>query len=471
MELGRELPKDYLCLVCSLTKVNDWPANLGGGSTTALLVDLDDLAKTEPLDSWALSAWRNTFNDMIARSLSIGAAAPQLVGFCREKNFSTAQMAVRIGARELLLIQDIDPWLKGSLPLVEKNEVPALNTENLIPLKTNFASEKNRSPLPTMEGSTIPKHAIPFPIEGLEGQSLAIEGVRNIIRKSAGLDTNVLITGPTGSGKERVARCLHQYSHRSRGPFVAVNCGALSPDLVEAELFGATEGAYTGAVAARPGFLKSAQGGTLFLDEVSELPLEVQVKLLRALADKSVTPVGSSQSLALDFRLICASPVDLGEKSREGSFREDLLYRIRVMEIQLPSLSERRLDIPDLGKTLLKKLARRHKKPLLDISEAVVEKFLFYSWPGNIRELENALEHGATLAWAEERGQMEVKDLPETVQFATMASNKGHDLKEAVHRFEKEYISSTIRRLGGSKEEAAESLGLSLATLYRKLGS
>ncbi len=216
--------------------------------------------------------------------------------------------------------------------------------------------------------------------------------------------------------------------------------------------------------------MATANGGTLFLDEVSELPPDFQVKMLRALQERQITPVGSSQSLSLDIRIVAATQKNLDEMCTQGRFREDLLYRLRVMEIALPSLKERRADIPGLSKTILARLAKRAKRPVLSLSEPVVEKFLLYGWPGNIRELENCLEHAATLSWADEKKSIEVKALPESVQFATMSNSKDQQLKDAVRLFEKEYIASTIRRLG-SKEHAAEALGLSLATLYRKLGS
>ncbi|MBS1982708.1 MAG: sigma-54-dependent Fis family transcriptional regulator, partial [Bdellovibrionales bacterium] len=347
--------------------------------------------------------------------------------------------------------------------------------ENLVSLSDR------RSPTPPSELSTeevaihaaqpsIPKHAIPFPIEGLEGTSTAIETVRNLIRKTAPLESNVLVSGPTGSGKERVARAIHRYSARAQGPFVAVNCGALAPGLIESELFGHTKGSFTGASDDRIGYLEAASGGTLFLDEVTELPLEFQVKLLRVLQDRQITPVGASKSVSLDLRLVAATKHDIEERVALGKFREDLMYRVRVMDIALPALRERRADLLIIAKTILKKLAKTSRRSVLSLAEPVVEKFLLHTWPGNIRELENALDHAATLCWGDARMIIELRDLPDTIQFATMGTGKDQQLKDIVRNFEREYIASTVRRLG-SKEQAAEVLGLSLATLYRKLGS
>lgn len=460
--LCKELGASFQVLGCPLDQMQAWTSF--APHTQAVLLNLDELSESQgqTLDRWSMQAWRSTFNDFILRAMTSEGPPPLLLAFSQQSTWENAKLAVQVGAREICEAQNLVQVLQE---LFASPVVPTPKVAEVFALPPRTAEVATSVPAPS-----IPKHAIPFPIEGLEGQSLAIETVRNLIRKSAPLDTSVLILGATGTGKERVARCLHRYSARAKAPFVAVNCGALSPQLVEAELFGHVAGAFTGALTARDGYFRAAHGGTLFLDEISELPLDVQVKILRVLQEKAVTPVGSSESIPVDVRLISASATTLEEQCHVGKFREDLLYRIRVMEIQLPSLIERRADIADLSKVLLKKLARHHKRPLPELSEAVLEKFLLYNWPGNIRELENGLEHGATLAWAVGRNSIQVEDLPPNLQYVTMKKHNEHDLKEAVRRFEREYIASTLRRLGGSKEESAEALGLSLATLYRKMG-
>jgi len=473
-QLGPELAARIKVSRNSLLRVNELlPSEPPQSALHFLVIDLDDLAKTKPLNSWSLKAWKSSFNEALAKFTYGKGQVPLLLGWTHSGTWEKSQIAVRVGCREIICPENIHAVFReqlgqASVPWEElsKSEEIEASGDNLIRLPSGRKNAGNGMSIPI----DIPQHAIPFPIEGLEGRSQAVEVVRSLIRKTATLDTPVLIVGNTGCGKELVAKSLHRYSHRADGPLINVNCGAMSPDLVEAELFGCEAGAYTGAENARPGLITAAHRGTLFLDEVSELPSDMQVKLLRVLQEKTVTPVGGVDSHAVDFRLIAATKENLEDLCDQGRFRRDLYYRLKVMEIVLPSLKERRSDIPEIAKSLLKKLSKRHKKMLLEISEGVVEKFLLHNWPGNIRELENALEHAATLAWAEDRALLEVRDLPEDVQFASMKTKEETDLKEVVRRFEREYILSTVRRLGGSKEAAAETLGLSLATLYRKIG-
>lgn len=480
-KMGTETPSGFETSFCSLTKIHEFETPKAGEEIHALLLDLDDLAQTKPLDNWALSAWRATFNELVMKCMPKDGRPPLLLAYTREPTWDRAVLALRAGARDLVRLSRLTEHLQELFePDSARSKALVFNdiAANVLPFAKSDASPEpspdiaeerlsQRSTVP----AAIPKHAIPFPIEGLEGNSNAIEVVRNVVRKSAALDTSVLISGPTGSGKELVARSLHRYSPRANGPFIPVNCGAISPGLVEVELFGHAEGAYTGSHGERVGYLEAASGGTLFLDEVSELPIEMQVKLLRALQEKTITPVGGQKQIPIDIRVVSASKDDLNELCAQKKFREDLLYRLRVMEITLPSLIERKSDLAEISQTLLKRFARRHRKNTLQLGADAFEKFLVYRWPGNIRELENALEHGATLAWAENRAEISVRDLPESLQFASNEASSEGELKEIVRRFEKEYIASTVRRLGGSKEQAADVLGLSLATLYRKLGN
>ncbi len=460
----------------SLLKLNEWIVEEHKISPQLIVVNIDDLSQTKPLDDWALQAWRATLNELVTKCMSQGQKAPTLLAFTKVENWERAVLAIRIGVRDIVTEVELSSRLsfyKGEKIITSKNEENIGLNPVLKFSSTKNLTDKLKEVTPaetTQETTKLPKHLIPFPIDGLEGTSSAIEALRSLVRKTASLDTTILINGPTGSGKELVAQTLHRYSSRNTGPFVAVNCGALSPELFESEFFGHVKGAFTSAFQDKDGLFKAANHGTLFLDEVSEIPYEHQAKLLRALQEKEVRPVGASASIPFDVRIVAATQNNLSLKVEEKKFREDLYYRLKVIEIELPSLSERRADLPEIAQSILKKISRRHRRPLLQLSSEALEKCLFYKWPGNIRELENILERAATLCWAEERDNIMVGDLPENIQFATMES-RGHseDLKEIVHRFEKEYIASTVRRLGGSKEQAAEVLGLSLATLYRKL--
>lgn len=501
-ESGQTPPKEAQIEPLALLKSHVWADTPHYAQVLVVLVDLDVIARTHPLDQWALQAWRASFSDLILRAMGSEGRAATLLGFTREPSWERAQLGVQIGARELVKLSRLNEHLTQLIQSSpDKNlsvsdiKFGSPETKTDMPGTPNVIRFKSSQPqtgashsdakhdvqdtladygLDTpaiIEAPSIPKHVIPFPIEGLDGTSHAIEGVRELIRRTAPLETPVLILGQTGTGKELVARCLHKYSARRQGPFVTLNCGAVSPNLIESELFGHVRGAFTDATQDNEGVIRSANGGTLFLDEIAHLSPDIQVKLLRVIQDHKITPVGSSQRHDIDVRIISATQEDLSELVSQGKFREDLMFRIRVIELSLPSLVERKSDIPDICRVVLRKLARKHKKSVLEIADSAMEKFLLHNWPGNIRELENVLEHAATLAWAENRKEIELNHLPESIRFVTMQSGKEQQLKDAVKRFEKEYIAATIRRMGGSKEEAATVLGLSLATLYRKLGS
>jgi DNA-binding NtrC family response regulator len=496
-ELGLEGPDFAEISGIDLLRMHEWSPAGESEPRAAILVDIDAIRATQPFDDWALDAWKSSLGDLVARMTNPGGSGPSVLAYTREPSWDSAVAALRVGARDISRMSRLSDRLRETLrkreapkpatfpPPLAAEKAPEEAPTNVVPFRKvtargpewavakSFADEGGSAPegLGAASQPAIPKHAIPFPIEGLEGTSAAVEALRTLIRRSAPLETSVLVTGPTGSGKDLVARALHRHSPRASGPFVSLPCAALVGGLIESELFGHVKGAFTGAVLDRRGYLESASGGTLFLDEVAALPLEAQAKLLRALQEREITPVGASRAVPIDIRLVAASQEDLEEKVREGRFREDFFYRLKVVEIELPALKERKADIPEIARTTLKKLARRNRRFVPSLSEDVVEKFLLHSWPGNIRELENVLEHGATLCWAEGREKMGVEDLPESVRFAAMSVLQEGQLKEVVRRFEREYIASTIRRLGGSKEHAAEALGLSLATLYRKLGS
>ncbi|MEO5667333.1 MAG: sigma-54 dependent transcriptional regulator [Bdellovibrionota bacterium] len=426
-----------------------------------VLVDLRAFTATEPLAAPAIDAWKATLNSLLTRLVHGEGRVPLLVGYSETKDWGLAALAVRLGMRELLTLDE----LHGEF-VARASVANPTGLGELIPFPSRPAvSATNQVAL------TLPKSTVPFPIEGLEGNSVAIEVVRATIRKAAPTSSSVLIIGPTGSGKERVAHALHRYGDRASKAFRVVDCAAISPELFESEFFGHVAGAFTGAAQDRKGAFELAHEGILFIDQIHLLPLSQQAKLLRALQEKKFTPVGSETIKSVDIRVIASSQLPLEQLVHSGHFREDLYFRLKVIDIFLPALVERRSDIPIIAESLLKKHAKESKKPPLLLGPACLEKILLYEWPGNIRELGNAMERACTLAWSDGRSEIHVADLPESIQFAVMKSYKTQALKDAVKRFEQEYIAQTVRRFGGSKDDAAEALGLSLATLYRKLGS
>jgi PAS domain S-box-containing protein len=237
-----------------------------------------------------------------------------------------------------------------------------------------------------------------FQFEGVVGKSGGIDKIYQLIQKVAAGSSNVLISGESGTGKELVARAIHINGSRRDKPFVAVNCGAIPETLIESELFGHVRGAFTGAVADHAGLFKQADQGTIFLDEVGELPLHLQVKLLRVLQEKSFTPVGASKQLKVDARVISATNKDLRKEMESGRFREDLFYRLNVVQMVLPPLRNRREDIPVLAHYFLRKFATSHDKQVEEISASALMRLMSYPYPGNVRELENVLEHAVAVA-------------------------------------------------------------------------
>src|SRR5215213_6848552 len=230
------------------------------------------------------------------------------------------------------------------------------------------------------------------------GTSEALQSVFRLVEKVSGVNTNILIQGESGTGKELIARAIHHNSPRSERPFVAINCGALPETLLESELFGHTKGAFTGATQSRPGLFRSAEGGTVFLDEIGEISQALQVRLLRAVQEHEVTPLGSNAPARFDARIICATNRDLEREVSEGRFREDLFYRLNVIEVHLPPLRERREDIPLLVKSFIKRTAREQTAAEKSITPEAMSALINYNWPGNVRELKNAIERAFTLS-------------------------------------------------------------------------
>jgi DNA-binding NtrC family response regulator len=300
------------------------------------------------------------------------------------------------------------------------------------------------------------------------GQSEALRRTLEIVRQAAPSSATVLIEAETGTGKELVARALHEHSRRAAGPFVAVNCSAIPESIIEAELFGYERGSFTGATEAREGRFKSADKGTLFLDEIGELSAHVQVKLLRALQDGEIERIGGG-TLRVDVRLVAATNRSLDAEVKAGRFREDLFYRLNVITIGIPPLRDRREDIPLLADFFLRKYSDKNGRQMSGFSAEALETLAGHAWPGNVRELENAVERAVVLCRADTIG---VEDLPEPVRRGERAQGAvtfavGTPLEEVERRL----IQETLRHTRGDKRRAAQLLGIATRTIYRKLAA
>ncbi|MFQ6033133.1 MAG: sigma-54 dependent transcriptional regulator, partial [Candidatus Zixiibacteriota bacterium] len=299
------------------------------------------------------------------------------------------------------------------------------------------------------------------------GKTKVMQDVFEMIKRVSKTETTVLITGETGTGKELVAKAIHYHSQRKDKSFVVVNSSAIPETLLESELFGYVKGAFTGALRNKRGLFQEAHQGTLFLDEIGEIPPSIQVKLLRAIENETVTPVGGTKGDKVDIRLIAATNHDLQEEVHKGTFRDDLYYRLRVMCINLPKLRERSEDIPLLANHFLKKYNRSLKKEVKGISKEALNLLLDYDWPGNVRELEHGIERAVLVCDSQ---SILPEHLPPEIQFPEeahirRAGEEGKSLKAV----EKEYIRMILKKAGGHKSKAASILGVDRRTLYRKL--
>jgi DNA-binding NtrC family response regulator len=298
------------------------------------------------------------------------------------------------------------------------------------------------------------------------GASEEITRVFKMVEKVADSDATIMIQGESGTGKELIAREIHYRSRRNNGPFVSINCGAIPRDLLESNLFGHVKGSFTGAVRDSAGLLQVAEGGTFFLDEVGETPLATQVKLLRALQEREIIPVGGTQTIKIDCRLVAATNADLEREVAEGRFRADLYYRLNVIPIRLPSLRQRRDDIPLLVDHFLRRQAKG--AALKTVSKDGMDLLMKYDWPGNVRELENVIERALIL---DEGGLIGPEDLPDKIRFGE--SHRGSLVIESptvtLEQLEKEYILKVLNHTGWQKKRTSEILGINASTLYRKL--
>jgi two-component system, NtrC family, response regulator AtoC len=308
-----------------------------------------------------------------------------------------------------------------------------------------------------------------FGLENLIGESRAMHEIFDTIRQVAPTRATILLTGESGTGKELIAHAIHNLSNRNKTRFVAFNCAAFAPQLIESELFGHERGAFTGAMERRVGRFEQAAGGTLFLDEIGEIDSNIQVKLLRALDPGVFERVGGNQSIHADVRLIAATNRDLAALVREGKFREDLYYRLAVVQIRVPPLRERKEDIPLLTNTFLKEICERDGKAFRPLSPEAMDDLLRYDWPGNVRELKGAIDSGVTLATG---NQITVKDLPLTVRGAAGGLGRrevGNQDQVNIHDNEVRLIMRALEESGGNRTEAAKKLGISRRTLHRRL--
>ncbi len=309
----------------------------------------------------------------------------------------------------------------------------------------------------------------------LVGRSRAMLDVYDIIRKVQDTHTNVLITGESGTGKELVARAIHYNGNRRDYPFVAVNCGAIPENLIESELFGHKRGAFTGAVTNKPGLFQTAEGGTILLDEIAEMPLNTQVKLLRALQERTFKNLGGVEDIKVNVRVLAATNRDLAEEVREGRFRQDLYYRLNVIQIHLPPLRERMEDLPLLVEHFLTRLSKEYGKPITGIHPDAMSALMAYDFPGNIRELANILERAVAL---EPGDEIRLPSLPPTLTERVTTSSSGQafvlpergiDLDAALADFERQMLLQALERAKGVKKRAAEMLNISFRSMRYRL--
>lgn len=356
---------------------------------------------------------------------------------------------------ESRLKEDWGELINDQLPFFQEETIGGMLKDVTVRL---HKAEKRLSQLKRLVNSEIY-------VPGIIASSAVMRHVLNLARRAAKVDSSVVVTGESGVGKELVARVVHDESARAGRPFVAVNCGGVAETLMESEFFGHIRGAFTGADRDRIGLFEAANGGTIFLDEVGEMPLETQAKLLRVLQEKKVRRVGESKSRPVDFRVIAATNRKLEQEVQRGRFRQDLYYRLCVIELEVPPLRDRTEDILPMARFFLDKASEKMKRSISGFSPGAVEHLLFYDWPGNVRELDNVIERAVALCSG---NTITVDDLPQTLRKGTSKPDS-HDDIHPLEEIERKYILTALEMTKGDKRLAAEKLGIGLTSLYRKL--
>ena len=353
----------------------------------------------------------------------------------------------------------IEALRKGAYDFIKK---PFMNDELLIRVRNGLANKDLFFENRLLKRELRDRYSF----ENMIGKSSAMMEVFNLIEKVAATPSNVLITGESGTGKELVARAIHYHSGREQHPFVPANCGAFVETLLESELFGHVRGAFTGAVSEKRGVFEQAHRGTLFLDEISDIPLPMQSKLLRAIQEREIVPVGGTKTIHVDIRLIAATNRNPEEEVRQARFREDLYYRINVVQVNLPPLRERRDDIPLLARHFVKHYGEAFNRPAAVLSNEALRCLVNYNWPGNVRELENVIERAMTLV---EGGGIEPPHLTENIRQVEQVWDETPPAALSLKEVERIHISRVLEQVNWDKNRAAKLLGINLSTLYRKI--
>jgi DNA-binding NtrC family response regulator len=415
----------------------------------------------------AAARLRETAFDLVLTDLALGrgASGMDVLRAAKAERPETAVVMITAHGSERIAVEAMKAGAEDYVPKPFDNDEIRLVVRRALE-RTRLARE-NRWLLEQVE-----RH---FGFENLIGSGPAMRRVFATLQKVAETDLTVLVRGESGTGKELVAQALHQRSTRRQRPFVAVNCAAINRELVESELFGHEKGAFTGADARRQGRFESADGGTIFLDEIGDMPLETQAKVLRVLQERCFERVGGTRAIQVDVRVVAATHRNLEEEVRRGRFREDLYYRLRVVEIELPPLRERREDLPALAQRFLERVTERLGLEKKRLGESALAKLGRHAWPGNVRELQNALERAAVLAPGP---VIEEADLPLAGGAAEPpaagpadadVSSFAEAKRRAVEGFERAYLLAALRRSGGNVSRAAESIGMVRQSLQQKI--